>query len=341
MLRSTATLLQAPGWGQRLEPGFRAFVADAALLTPIRRCRTLQELLTALGYECELLRGAQPATRIGVQSRVQPLASLRMAEEVYGQRLSLRWRDPAGNPTLLLLLQGRCIVEAGGGLLHLQAGERNGGALVASSHDFTITQAPCRLVRLLLPPGTVLQPSDGAPMDQLRGWRVDLGLLLPMQRLLEQSLRHAAAARTREELASTLLAYVWDRLAEAGCVVQLPQAQSWAGDPLQQLEAWLPAHLGEPLELADLAAAVNFSPRRLQQLCRERHGCSPMEWLRQQRVERLQQQLRDPLQAGKSLAALMAALQLSDSAATRNTFARRYGCTPAAYRRGVKAVQLA
>jgi len=267
---------------------------------------------------------------------MQPLANLRMAEEVYSQRLSLRWCDRATSPTLLVLLQGRCIVESCGVLLSLQACERNVAALVASSHDFTITQVPCRLVRLLLPPGTVLQRGVGSPIGQAQAWRVDLGLLLPLLRLLEQSLQRDAPAHTRLELVDTLLAYIWDRLAAAGCTVRRPSAQAdQAGaDPMAQLGRWLPGHLGQPLDLADLAAAVNLSPRRLQELCRQRHGCSPMELLRQQRLVLLAQQLRDPARAGTSLAALLAALQLSDSASTRQAFARAYGCSPSAYRRG-------
>lgn len=306
-------------------------------MTPIRRCRTLPELLQALDVVCERLCGGAHLAQIGCSGRVQSLGPVRMAEELYQQRLSLRLRQAEDSPALLLLQHGRCIVECAGALLHLQAGDHNACLITDAVHDFTVTQAPCRLVRLQLPQGAQLLGSGGAVLGQPRSWAVDLGLLLPMGRLLEQAQRHPAAAHTRSELGETLLAYLWDRLAVAGCRVELPPQAAAAGDPLRQLDAWLTAHLGEPLELADLAAAVNLSPRRLQQLCREHHGCTPMEWLRQQRLEHLQQQLRDPQQAAKSLTALMAGLQLSDSAATRHTFARRYGCTPAAYRRGVRA----
>jgi len=315
------------------------FVVVAAHLTLISRCRSLSELLQSLDADCVRLRGGQDPAQIGCDGRVQPLGPVRMAEELYHQRLSLRWRQAQASPALLLLQHGRCIIETGGALLHLQAGDHNVCVIPGMVHDFTVTQAPCRLVRLQLPQGTHLLCSSGGLITQPRSWAVDLGLLLPMGRLLEQAQRHVAEAHTRSELADTLLAYLRDRLAAAGCRVELPPEAAGADDPLRQLDSWMLAHLGDPLNLADLAAAVNLSPRRLQQLCRERHGCSPMEWLRQQRVERLQQQLRDPQHAGKSLPALMAALQLSDSAATRNTFVRRYSCTPAAYRRGARAAQ--
>lgn len=310
-------------------------------MTPIRRCRTLPELLQALDLACERPRGGQDLAQIGCSGRVQSLGRVLLAEELYHQRLSLRLRQPEARPAVLLLQHGRCIVECAGALLHLQAGDHNACVITGAVHHFTVTQAPCRVVRLQLPQGAQLLGTTGALISQPRSWAVDLGLLLPMGRLLEQAQRHPAEAHTRSELAETLLAYLWDRLAVAGCRVELPPQAAATGDPLRQLDAWLTAHLGEPLALADLAAAVNLSPRRLQELCRQRHGCSPMEWLRLQRLEHLQQQLRDPQQAGKSLTALMAGLQLSDSAATRNTFVRRYGCTPAAYRRGSRTAQLA
>jgi AraC-like DNA-binding protein len=300
----------------------------------VLRCRRLADWAQALGLQ--LGPGAQGQQTF--QGRVQQLQGLLLAEEVYPSRLSLAWGDPAARPALLLVQHGRCIVEGSGAaapLLMLRADGRNAALLSgAGSQRLTVTQAPCRLLRLVLPEAA-LHPPPGA-------WSVDLGLLLPMLRLLEQSLQRAAPAHTRLELADTLLAYIWDRLAAAGCVVQMPPAQAEPadGDPVAQLERWLPEHLGQPLELADLAAAVNLSPRRLQELCRQRHGCSPMDLLRQQRLALLAKQLHHPARSGTSLAALMAALQLSDSASTRQAFERTYGCSPAAYRRrGAMAAQ--
>jgi hypothetical protein len=53
--------------------------------------------------------------------------------------------------------------------------------------------------------------------------------------------------------------------------------------------------------------------------------------------EQLAQQLRDPELAGRSLGGLLVGLQLSDSASTRQAFARQYGCSPADFRRGAMA----
>jgi AraC-like DNA-binding protein len=279
---------------------------------------------------------------LAIRARVQPLGACLLAEEIYGRRLSWRWHDPSGRPSVVLLQHGHAIAELAEPqlkpqpqpqpqLLLLQAGARNGAVLSAPAHDMTITQAPCRLVRLVLPVGSQLQ--GAGPLA------VDLALLVPMLRLLEQALQQPAAAHTRQELGATLLAYVLDRLAAAGCAIELPpqRAAHESADALQQLEQWLPDHLGEPLELAHLAAAVNLSPRRLQELCRAKRGCTPMDLLRQQRLVLLAQQLRDPELAGRSLGGLLVGLQLSDSASTRQAFARQYGCSPADFRRGAMA----
>ena len=275
------------------------------------------------------MRGRLRSSELAIRARVQPLQPCLLSEEIYPRRLSWQWRDPQERTSLLLVQQGRCIVEPQHAALQLlQAEGTNALALTQPAHDLTISHAPCRMVRLVLPVGSVLQGAGALS--------VDLALMVPMLQLLEQALQHPAQAHTRDELGSTLLAYLLDRLAAAGCGVQLPQL-TVATDPLQQLEQWLALHLTEPLELADLAAAVNLSPRRLQELCRARHGCTPMDLLRQQRLALLAVQLRDPACAHVSLRGLMDALQLSDSAATRQAFVRHYGCTPAEYRRGAKA----
>jgi AraC-like DNA-binding protein len=169
---------------------------------------------------------------------------------------------------------------------------------------------------------------------------VDLALMLPMLRLLEQALRHPGGEERRGELGSTLLGYLWHQLASAGCAITLgggaaDSASVGAADAelLPRLELWLAARLERPLQLADLARAMALSPRRLQELCRQQAGCTPMELLRRLRLEALAARLRDPRHQGATLVSLMAPLQLPNSAATRHTFARLFGVSPADYHR--------
>lgn len=61
---------------------------------------------------------------------------------------------------------------------------------------------------------------------------------------------------------------------------------------LEQLTAWIDAHLDQPLGLSDLERQAGCSRRSLQYLFRMRHGCTPMQWLRRRRLERAMERLR-------------------------------------------------
>jgi AraC-like DNA-binding protein len=294
-------------------------------LKDVHRCSHLAAWAAALGWE--LLGDGR------LKARVQTLQGCLLAEELYPSRLTYGWREPSPQASLLLLQHGRCIAESGGAPLLLRADGRNVGLLpVAAAHRLTVSKAPCRLVRIVLPPGSS-HPGPGP-------WHVDLALMLPMLRLLEQALRHPGGEERRGELGATLLGYLLHQLAVAGCGITLavagndPAADSHTDAALlPRLEHWLAEHLEDPLQLADLAAAMAFSPRRLQELCRQQAGCTPMELVRRLRLEALAARLRDPRHQGATLASLMAALQLPNSAATRHTFARLFGMSPADYHR--------
>lgn len=291
------------------------------------RCLDLSQLTAALAFHAELVRGAHPPEAIALRARVQTLQGCVLAEELHPRRGSWRWRDPVARPSVLVLHQGHCLVEVSDARARqplIQAAAGQAIVLASSTHEFTVSQAPCRLLRLLLP------AASSVPADAL--WSADLTLVLPIQRLLEQALHQADAAHARETLAETLLTYVRDRLAAVGCPIILPPSGPAPSDPLQRLEQWLSEHLHQPLQLSDLAAAVSLSPRRLQELCRRAYGLTPMDLLRQRRLQVLARQLQDAAQAHHSLASLMAELQLPESAATRQAFQRHFGCTPSVWR---------
>jgi len=52
----------------------------------------------------------------------------------------------------------------------------------------------------------------------------------------------------------------------------------------QVLEAWVDAHLAEPIDAAALAARVNLSPSQFAARCVEQHGLPPLAWLRERRL---------------------------------------------------------
>lgn len=315
----------------------RAFIASVALLSEPRRYRCLADLLDGLGYSLQLLRGGRSALQLELLARIQDLKAWRMAEELYPQRASFRYQLPSPELSVLLVQRGRCILELPGqpGIsLHLQAEQSNVAVLAAPWHDLTITQVPFRMVRLLAPHGSMAQLVDGPLIETALGLRVELGLLLPMLRLLEQAWKPGSPAATREELRQTLLDYLLHQLAEARCAVHVPSPSESLDDPLSQLQVWLSTRLDQSLQLPDLALASALSARRLQELCREQKGCTPMEWLRSLRLEAFAEALRDPAQSHRSIAALHQQWQLPESLATRRAFAHRFGCSASDYRQG-------
>ncbi len=301
------------------------------------RYRCLAELLDGLNYTPQLLRGGGSADRFEILARIQGLRSWRMAEELYPQRASFRYGLPSPELSVLVVQRGHCILELPGqsGIsLHLQAEQSNVAVLAAPWHDITITQASFRVVRLLAPFGSVAQLADGHSFHTALRLRVELGLLTPMLRLLEQSWRPGSPAATREELGQTLLDYVLHQLSEAHCAIHVPSPSLSDDDPLSQLQLWLLTRLDQSLHLADLASASALSARRLQELCREQKGCTPMEWLRSLRLEAFAEALRDPAQSHRSIAALHQQWQLPESLATRRAFSHRFGCSASDYRQG-------
>lgn len=313
----------------------RAFIAPVALLSQPSRYRCLADLLDGLGYCLQLLRGGQSAAHLELLARMQELKAWRMVEELYPQRASFRYQLPSPGLSLLLVQRGRCILELPGqpGIsLHLQAEQSNVAVLAAPWHDLTITQAPFRVVRFVLPAGSMAQLVDGPTIEPALGLRVELGLLLPMQRLLEQAWKPGSPAATREELSQILFDYVLHQLLEARCAIHVHSPAPPADDPLSQLQVWLSTRLDQPLQLGDLAVASALSARRLQELCREQKGCTPMEWLRALRLEAFAEALRDPAQSHRSLAALHQQWQLPESLATRRAFTHRFGCSASDYR---------
>ena len=59
--------------------------------------------------------------------------------------------------------------------------------------------------------------------------------------------------------------------------------------PWDELEAWVQAHLHEPVTVAQLAARVYLSTSQFTLRCHEAQAMAPLEWLRTQRLARARQ----------------------------------------------------
>ena len=248
---------------------------------------------------------------------------LLVSEEHYLRRQSFSARFSQPDAWMLVALKGRVLLELHGRQtqLLLQGSGPNVCLTHALDQELLVLDAPLQLVRLRLPSSLAWQPGEFCG-------RVDLSLLLPTLHLLVQARQDGASELTVQRLKDALQGYCTSQL--ASCGVELVAA---AIDPLASLLLWIKEHLQEPLTLADLASATRLSARRLQELSQKRYGLSPMELLRQQRLEVFHADLLDPAHAKTSVAALLRRSQLVNSAATRQAFEARYGDTPNALRK--------
>lgn len=96
---------------------------------------------------------------------------------------------------------------------------------------------------------------------------------------------------------------------------------------LENTCAWATACLDQPISLTDLEQVSGLSRRSLQYAFAKRFGCSPMQWIRQQRLQRARERLMDPtLSPRVTVIALECGFtHLGEFAAA---YQRRYGETP-------------
>lgn len=96
---------------------------------------------------------------------------------------------------------------------------------------------------------------------------------------------------------------------------------------LDDLIAWIEAHLERPLSLSDLEARAHCSRRTLQLHFRRRFGCSPMQWLRMRRMRLAMERLRRP-RPGDSVWSVAQACGYSNLSAFSREFRARHGQRP-------------
>lgn len=95
----------------------------------------------------------------------------------------------------------------------------------------------------------------------------------------------------QEELASALLACLLKGVKHNYSDEILYRCQGAFAYYVKQASAFIEAHLQDEIELADIAAAVNISPRLLQKAFAQEYDCSPMRFVARSRLERIRQEL--------------------------------------------------
>lgn len=103
-------------------------------------------------------------------------------------------------------------------------------------------------------------------------------------------------------------------------------------DPAQKctmdhLLEWIHAHLDQPLSLSELEFRSGYSRRNLQLLFRKHLLCTPTEWVRQQRLERIRKRLLHP-EEGDTVSRIAQQYGFANPSAFARLFRERFGLSP-------------
>ncbi|SBO43682.1 helix-turn-helix domain-containing protein [Cyanobium sp. NIES-981] len=151
-------------------------------------------------------------------------------------------------------------------------------------------------------------------------------------RLLDQPLLLTGgfgALQLEDLLRRHLVLLLWPALADPDRPVPAPLSR----DPIfEELLEWMDAHHDQPITLTQLAQRSGDSVRTLQYRFQRQVGCSPMQWLRQRRLEAAR---ADIGRAGQedSVAAIARRHGFHHLAGFSTAFQRRYGLLPSEARR--------
>lgn len=137
-------------------------------------------------------------------------------------------------------------------------------------------------------------PSLDLRQPELQAWFDQLRVLATSSTLLETAQRNPLIAVELERLLVHLL------LAGQTWTDQTPPAMAPSAGRgpapacVRRAEAFIQAHADEPLRLADIAQATGVPARTLLDAFQRFRDCSPMQYLREVRLELAHQQLRQP-----------------------------------------------
>ena len=260
---------------------------------------------------------------VGLRASTFCLSSVVYSEELYLRRQRLHLAFERQRPWLILLLQGDLAIDLDDGdtPLFLRSGQASVLLTSALDQQCTVFTAPTRLIRIGFDSACCWTRHGLIHIDALP-------LLQRMIQLLRDSNNLDSGSKTTDGLSLAIRRYVLEVLEPFG--VELNIASS---DPLQILLDWLPHHLDEKLRLDDLASVARVSPRHLQLLCQDRFGSTPMDLLRQHRLDAFYQDLSDSKSSVKGISQLLNRWNLPDSKATRSAFMERFGQSPSELRR--------
>lgn len=235
--------------------------------------------------------------RVAAEFHRRELRGLSMMLLTYGAEVEVR---PSAFPDFSLVqmpLVGTTEIECDGRSLSLNPGEV---ALLSPREDLRLLWSPqCQQVIVKIP-HQLAQPQGG---DGQSPWATSAFKLRPEQEPVWQAMVQQLLALIPAQQKGVLHEPWVDRFESSlvdflqthqpGSIVldapaELPRAdlqRRAAMARLDRLEAHLDDHLAAPLTLADLAGFAGVGVRTLNAICNELRGCTPMELLRQHRLE--------------------------------------------------------
>lgn len=111
-----------------------------------------------------------------------------------------------------------------------------------------------------------------------------------------------------------------------------PSLPTSSGFPHAGLVDWVMANLDQPISLTDLEQRSCYGRRSLQYTFKQHFGCGPMQWLRQQRLEKAMRLLQEPV--GKlSLSQIAQSCGYISQSSFSRDFLKRFGQRPSKVRR--------
>lgn len=262
--------------------------------------------------------------------------------------------DEGDLATLILPLAGEAQVGTDGQTLRLQGGPMAaylpGAAFTASTGTFEEVMI-CLDRRRLAATASTLSGSGRDP-DHHRP-RFESPLVVDGSRSGQQAdlLRHLQLALRMVDapllgpvggLAAPQLEDVLYRLVAAlVCPEAVRGIDGSLGDPhrdrpFDELLEWIQAHLHSPITTTELSRRSAYSLRNLQYLFQRRFDCSPMKWVKWQRLEAVHRDLQRA-QPGETVAAIARRHGFVQLSSFASSFQRRYGIAPSVLLRRSRA----
>lgn len=97
----------------------------------------------------------------------------------------------------------------------------------------------------------------------------------------------------------------------------------------EDLLTWIQAHLNQPIQIQDLVEQSGYSQRSLRNFFRERFGCGPVQWIRDQRLQIARERLLNP-EPQDSVSTVAAAVGYEHPSHFSRDFLQTFGSRPSA-----------